>query len=347
MSNKTRDPEIELYRILLMFGICLLHCVCQGKWSGIWPRNLLVFCIPGFVFISGWFGIRFSVSKIIRLYSIPVYASLIAPLFGGVFVGYWREVLRVWDAERGFWFIHAYVILMLFSPLINSLFDNDEIPFCKKLYIVTPIVFCVMVWGVLLNYNHMKTFIPSSSGLEGGSALTFISIYCVARLCREGRIDQRMKSGWAIGCCVLSGTVLSFSYSYFSHINNPLCLLLAISLFVLFKRIRLPNILGKLIVSISPMMLAVYCISGTIYFPGMPHEFFATIEALKEWFLGHGVGVYAAIFGAAVASFVVGLILELPQLILSMLFARTIHHILDYIDRSFERCVAWFARILS
>lgn len=77
-----RNPAIELYRIFMMFCICYLHTFCQGPYQNIWQSSLLSFAVPGFMLISGWFGIRFSVSKVVRLVSVAVFVSLIVPLIG-------------------------------------------------------------------------------------------------------------------------------------------------------------------------------------------------------------------------------------------------------------------------
>jgi len=46
--------------VMLMFGICLLHAVGFGGHGQAWVINILSSCVVGFVFISGWFGVRFS-----------------------------------------------------------------------------------------------------------------------------------------------------------------------------------------------------------------------------------------------------------------------------------------------
>ena len=74
-----REESIEAFRVLLMLGICLLHvCGTQCGHPTQWLANMLYWCVPGFVFISGWFGMRFSLKKIIRLYGLALYAALIA-----------------------------------------------------------------------------------------------------------------------------------------------------------------------------------------------------------------------------------------------------------------------------
>lgn len=71
-----RDCSIELYRVILMFGIVLLHTVGKGDVRAPWIGCLLKFCVTGFVFISGYFGIKFSWGKIGRLYAVAAFCAL-------------------------------------------------------------------------------------------------------------------------------------------------------------------------------------------------------------------------------------------------------------------------------
>ena len=76
-----RDGNVELFRVLLTFGIVWLHSIgfgMPGKEE--WLRSMLLPCVVGFVFISGWYGVRFSFKKIVRLYGVVGYAILIGSL---------------------------------------------------------------------------------------------------------------------------------------------------------------------------------------------------------------------------------------------------------------------------
>ena len=70
-----RNSSIDIYRCLLMLGICMLHAMAQAGHNVPWVANLLSWCVTGFAFISGWFGIRFSAGKLIKLYGISAYCA--------------------------------------------------------------------------------------------------------------------------------------------------------------------------------------------------------------------------------------------------------------------------------
>ena len=76
---KKRNASIELFRCACIFGVCLLHALEQGGYAG--PHrgldNLMMPSVVGFVFISGWFGIRLTARHVWRLLSISVYCALV------------------------------------------------------------------------------------------------------------------------------------------------------------------------------------------------------------------------------------------------------------------------------
>ena len=82
-----RDSVIELYRVGLMYGICLLHSISQAGHNVVWAANMLSWCVPGFMFISGWFGMRFSFMKVAKLYGISLYCATVFVIFDAVVSG--------------------------------------------------------------------------------------------------------------------------------------------------------------------------------------------------------------------------------------------------------------------
>lgn len=88
-----RNSSLEVYRVMLMLGICLLHSITQAGHNTAWVANMLSWCVPGFVFISGWYGISFSFVKVLKLYGISFYCAIMYVAFdtiisgGGVEIG--------------------------------------------------------------------------------------------------------------------------------------------------------------------------------------------------------------------------------------------------------------------
>ena len=72
---KERDGNIEVYRVTLMFGIVSLHCLTAGEYNKPWLSNILLSCVNGFVFITGYFGLKFAPSKIVRLVCTSIFCG--------------------------------------------------------------------------------------------------------------------------------------------------------------------------------------------------------------------------------------------------------------------------------
>ena len=125
---KERNSSIELLRILLMFGICMIHVVGKGSYSQRWLANLLKICVPGFVFITGYFGVTFSWCKLAKLYAVGAYCALVGAITWasmqtspvGV-VGLYRR----WFMDMNwFWFLHSYAVMLMVAPILNSAIEK-------------------------------------------------------------------------------------------------------------------------------------------------------------------------------------------------------------------------------
>ena len=84
MIRIERDTSIECYRVVLMFGIVLLHTITQCGFCRRGLDNMLSTCVDSFVFISGYYGIRFTFSKAVRLVSIGIFCAAVVSLCSGL-----------------------------------------------------------------------------------------------------------------------------------------------------------------------------------------------------------------------------------------------------------------------
>lgn len=312
MKVSDRNPAVEFYRIILMFGICLLHSSCQGRYASVWPTNLLSFCVPGFAFISGFFGVRFSLSKVVRLYSVAIYAVLIVPLVGSGLNDYYTEVCRCWNAAQGgFWFLNAYICLMAFSGLTDALFAGNDNQ--KIVHSALPVFLVVFGWGMLLNLRNLRDIVPALSGLSDKSFLTLLGCYFIGQFFGKFRLDKRIPTCLAWLCSFALAIMVSCSSWYFSHFNALPAVALAIFLFIAIKESmgRILQPFSGAITYFSSMMFAVYCIHIIAYFPFTQHAFFAVPEWVKCLFDDASPRLVVILL-SALASFSVGVLLAIP-----------------------------------
>lgn len=136
MSQKVRQSNFELLRIVAMFMVLMLHADYAAY---AWPKPHHVLAAPGvmsarilmeqfaipavdiFVLISGWFGIRATALGATKLLFQVVFVSLCAVAcsalyHGGISLSFSDVVYGLWS----YWFVWAYLILMVLSPILNS-----------------------------------------------------------------------------------------------------------------------------------------------------------------------------------------------------------------------------------
>lgn len=76
-----RNPSVELFRALLMFGICWLHAITKGGYCATTINSRIAYflcaCVPGFLFITGWYGVRLRAGKFLSLWGQTAYCAVV------------------------------------------------------------------------------------------------------------------------------------------------------------------------------------------------------------------------------------------------------------------------------
>lgn len=225
-----RNSAIELYRCMLMFGICLLHCLHRDNY-GAWAESLLLPCVCGFAFISGWFGIRFTPSKVLRLYGVQFYCLAVAQIASWV-VGNGFHIQSMLKGFCSYWFIHAYVLMMLLAPLVNHAVDDR-----RAVRVMVPFLVAVFGWGFLGRFPIVNRFVPKPLDLDMYSGLTLLGVYAVARLARIYRLDERL-SVRQLAVCFLTAAVLC-SAGHLGFYNSPVAVVFIGSAFLMAIRLKI------------------------------------------------------------------------------------------------------------
>lgn len=124
-----RNPNIEVFRCLLMFLIVLHHCAYCGyfkKDDSQWLMLILytgftMWHVDGFIAISGWFGVRFSWKKFAALWGEMAFYTLLSFFWTwGVGGSFSLKSLIV----NGGWFGGTYLMFMFFAPLLNEAIES-------------------------------------------------------------------------------------------------------------------------------------------------------------------------------------------------------------------------------
>ena len=306
-----RDFVIDVYRVCLMFGICLLHAITQGGHNVSWAGNMLQWCVPGFMFISGWYGIKFSIDKVFRLYGISLYCAAVFVVFDSVihsFVGYllWSDcLLRVYKIAIGQWFLNAYVVVMCLAPIINLAIERMPI---KELY---PLVLLVFGWSFATTLP-ISGFIPSSPGLTAYSSLTLLGVYIVARFSRrfydEGGRFFEIVSNKMVMLLILAVSLIMAAIGLGDY-NSPFAVAVASSVFFLLKNCNISTWVGNACVWIGPSMFSVYLVHSH-------GQAWGYLKAIEDMLLAHSLPLPMVYMLTAIVVFGVCLLADLPRCIM-------------------------------
>lgn len=292
--KKERNSTVEFLRILSMLLIVWFH-LC-GRGLGLFSEEipnggdnslpLIVMQalgktgVPIFMFISGYYGVRFKWNRLkdiliqAVLYTIVFYsiACLFLPIFQfRVFV------LQVFGVS-GIWFVNCYIVLYILSDGINAVLDKLNFK-----------AFSIVV--LILLYIAVGKWI----GKEGGCNLfTMIEYYIIARYVRKYVGSYKSIVKWMMipsvvlfvlpicygYCCGYYSAIYPYVFSYY----NPLLILVAMSMVVSADDFKTHN---KTINYVAGSVLAVYMLHENCYTPEIvaPFLHFDNFSVLNATFV--------------------------------------------------------------
>lgn len=189
--GKTRNSNIEVLRFLLMVAILLWHVIvhgCDFKHIGcdgfvydnsipvkLFLASLTLPALYCFVLISGFYELHLKAKRLIELLLWCVIVSVVSALIKRYFFGYevgFKGLKDFWQSffpitSNGWWFMTAYVQLMVLSPFLNYGMKQMDRHHIKILLIV---LYC-------MSLLHMVILEPNA----GSSLLGLIFIYLLGR----------------------------------------------------------------------------------------------------------------------------------------------------------------------
>lgn len=275
-ENQLRLSNIELLRILCMFGVLMVHadfgaldiptkqelidktgfCISRTFFE-----SFAIVAVNTFVLLSGWFGIRFKLETLAKLifqclfFTCIIYSLYIT--FGGGTVTV-EGVKSCIMLTKNVWFVKCYIGLFLLSPVLNSFVEHSD----RKTFKYVIIYFFVFqsVFGWIFEAQDWIQ--------NGYSAWSFIGLYLLARYvkvykprlsCLKKKYDITI---YAVFSTLTALCMLLFIYTnkftyfiLFMHYTSPLIIIAALYLLLFFSKI---NIISKRINWIAASSFAVY-----------------------------------------------------------------------------------------
>jgi len=245
-TSRTRERNlgVELLRCLAMLSVCVGHAVKMTGYGTGCEGRLFAWDVVTFAFISGYYGIRLRLRRLVELWALAAVAVAVPAALSDW--GHYKEFLF------SNWFLNAYTILMLFSPVLNLAIRhwNDD---GRRLSVLLPAL-ALMTWAWMGEAYGFREFVPRVPGFGRQSAWALIFIYLGAHAVREsGLFDRFRPRHWGVALLVLMPL-----NALVGATTSLVTFLTAVSLFALFSRLRLSDRLGRLVTFVVPSLFSVY-----------------------------------------------------------------------------------------
>lgn len=278
MSKRVeRNSSFECLRLICIFGIVCMHVFGTYKEDvvgtnlifGVFINTLFNAGVSCFALISGYFGVKFSIRKITSLefrtlfYSLASFVLLIICGTEHYSIGNLLEAMTP-IYSRKYWYISAYMMLILFADFVNGTYELKSRSQKDKLLILLLIVF-----------SCIPTFINKDIMGDGGKGFfNILLMYFLGRYIREYKICKEMKwrkiAGWTSFSFGV-GMALNFFTTFikgnvgvsapFSRDCSLTIILLSCCIFLLFSRVRFHS---AFINNIARHTLTIYLFEGAI-----------------------------------------------------------------------------------
>lgn len=272
---RERHGGIELYRSIMMLLVVLCHICCLPKPDGavLLPLAISLIGVPGFISISGWFGIRFTWRKWFAIWCCMAFYGVLAYFCSG----------GAEDAKiliSGGWFVAPYLVLMMLSPIVNAGVNIG----CRHgkyrdLLIMVIFLLCV-TWIASWPFEWSKRFIGMRCADFGRkSFFCMLLIYMIARIVSQSdcvRHLSRARIGWLllVAWLFFLAQVAVFRFVIFGGrpvenvwkilpycgYNSVFVVAVALVTLLLFCQFQLPERLGRVLTFVNRSLLSVYII---------------------------------------------------------------------------------------
>lgn len=336
MQAKKRQANLELLRCIAMMMVVVLHFLGKGELLDTFSDGKVTafgvigwlmegFCAVAvnlYMLLTGYFlcESRFKPSRmlslLLQLWTYSVGIGLLGAAFGlngdtPVDTHYLLTLLFPVSMEH-YWFLTAYVYMMLFSPLL-----------CAGVRALTQATHQVTILLLLVFFSLGKSVLPVRFEMDafGYDCIWYMVVFLIAAYIRKygiPRLEKKTRGVLLYLVCSLLISALSIgvrlataatgrfelSWNMFLHYNHILSLLAAVGLFTVFLRIRVEGSMAKVVLRISPYCLGVYLL----------HENIGVRYAWQKW-LGAGAvdGIATLVLTtllAAIVVFAIGILVE-------------------------------------
>lgn len=302
---KNRDSNMELLRIVAMLGVLIVHadfysleaptkeeCLTAPYVTTIriLIESATIISVNLFVLLSGWYGIRVKKNRLFEFLFQTLFFNLLFFTIFSFFIPnktFSKDGIEsVFVLDKSLWFVKAYLLLYLLSPILNAFSEKAT----QKQYKFILIGFFVFqtVFGWLFH---------SVVWFKGGySTISFIGLYLLSGFYHKyGNRNPRKRTLLLIFILfILTNSILLYSSIYkfngaynnfFVDYNSPMVIIASLSIFLFFTKLHIKK--NKIINYIAASCFAAYLFQMNHFFA---HEIFIT--SIKRGFINNNFFIF-------------------------------------------------------
>ena len=286
-----RSSNFELLRILSMLLVLIVHAdylalgapsvldistsFCSSFMKAFIEAMACV-CVNAFILISGWFGGRFKVIRLAELLFQVFFINIVLFVLMGTMgftdslsAGDWIRLILL--RSNAYWFVKAYIILYVFTPVLNSFADN-----CSRKQLK------VFLIGFFFLQSIYGFYAGSGWYSEGYSPLSFMGLYILARYMRLypwswlrfNKYTDVVVYLFVSALTALSALILTMLFENGStlmfHYSSPLIIIASVYFFLFFTKLSFKSPFINW-VSISVFAVYIFHCSDMIFQPYYLH----------------------------------------------------------------------------
>ena len=259
-----RHAGLDAYRLLMMLMIVWHHCCVHTEFGdgrgGIWLLMVLTLpCVDSFMGLSGYFGMRLSVRRVVRFLALLVFYSF---AFSSICAITGRP-------PAGFhlgWYGVVYMAMLFLSPVLNAALESFAAS-GRALRLLCLFVFLVLVQYVL---NCVPGWGPYT-------VMNYVFVYMIVRCLVVGLPQQacsKAACGMLWACAIALSYVVAFALIRLGVITceslslvgrwtgymSPVTILCAVLGLMFFSRLTMPLRIARVVSWLSPSVFSVYLI---------------------------------------------------------------------------------------
>ncbi|MCD8309326.1 MAG: acyltransferase [Clostridia bacterium] len=299
--RNTRNYGLDILRVIAMLFIVAHHLTKSNIWGTVTESLLFkalslnitaafidCFVIVGvnvFFLLSGWLKINLRAGKVVSLlaecWAIGIISvCLAAALDTAYYSSFADAALDAVLFPFTHWFVPAYLLLCLLSPILNRITDNLSGKSALYALIVMLVIFCIVGFaGDYVYVNGMQdggvNVKVSYTGTNAGYSVIWACVcYVAGRIIRMHPVHKLQKASVCFAlyllCCMVNFAVLCVTMAVFHDAevtkwyiycyNNPFTFVGSAFLLCAFANVKVKEGAGRFFAFLSAHTFAVYMI---------------------------------------------------------------------------------------